>query len=318
MADVALRPTFPDRDLQRIREERLTSLLQAENDPEELVGIAFPRLVYGSAHRYGIPSTGTAAALKSLTAADLRAFHRTFYVPGCAALIVAGDTTANAVLPHLESAFGAWAGAPAPATTLPTPAPTKARQVFLIDKPDAPQSQVMIGGIGVARSTPDYFAVSVLNTVYGGVFTSRLNTNLREVHGYAYGASSDFEMRLAPGPFSASAGVQIDKTVDALREFFKELDRIHQPIPQDEFDKAKNYIALQLPRGFETTGSVAASLAAAFVNDLPRDFFVTYTQRVRAVTADEAKRAADRDIQQDKLIVVIVGDRKAIEAAFER
>jgi zinc protease len=313
MADVALRPTFPDKELQRIREERLTSLLQAEDDPEELAGIAFPRLLYGNAHRYALPATGTAAALRSLTAADLRAFHRTFYVPGRAALIVAGDTNADAVLPHLESAFGAWSGTPASATTLPAPAPRKGRQVFLIDKPDAAQSQITIGGIGVARSTPDYFAIRVLNTVLGGAFTSRLNTNLREEHGYAYGANSDFAMRLGPGPFIASAGVQSDKTVDALREFFKELDRIHQPIPQDELDKAKNYLALQLPRGFETSGSIAASLATAFLYDLPNDYFATYSQRVRTVTAGEAKRAADRYIQMDKLTVVIVGDRKAIE-----
>ena len=313
MADVALRPTFPDKELQRIRDEWLTSLLQAEDDPEELAGIAFPRLVYGNTHRYGLPTSGTAAALKSLTAADLRAFHRTHYVPGRAALIVAGDTTATAVLPHLESAFGAWSGTPVPVPPVPPPASRRGRQVFLIDKPDAAQSEIMIGNIGVARSTPDYFAINVLNTVLGGAFTSRLNTNLREEHGYAYGASSDFAMRLGPGPFIASAGVQSDKTVDGLREFFKELDRIHQPIPQDELDKAKNYLALQLPRGFETSGSIASSLATAFVYDLEDDYFATYGQRVRAVTAGEAKRAADRYIQMDKLSVVIVGDQKAIE-----
>jgi len=314
MADVALRPTFPDKELQRVRDERLTSLLQAEDDPEELIGIAFPRLVYGNAHRYGAPSTGTAGALKSLTADDLRAFHRRFYVPANAALIVAGDTTAAAVLPLLESAFGSWTGAAAAAPRLAAPTPVTVRQVFLIDKPGAAQSQIAIGGVGVARSTPDYFAIRVFNTVLGGAFTSRLNTNLREEHGYAYGASSGFEMRVAAGPFIAAAGVQTDKTVDALREFFKELQGIHQPIPAEELDKARNYMALQLPRDFETTGSVAASLAAAFIYDLPGDYFATYTGRVRAVTAGDAKLAADRYIQTDKMTVVIVGDRKVIEA----
>ena len=192
MADVALRPTFPEKELQRVRDERLTSLLQSEDDPEALISIAFPRLVYGRAHRYSAPSTGTAGALKSLTAADLRAFHRRFYVPGNAALIVAGDTTAAAVVPRLESAFGSWTGAAVAVPRLPAPAPAKARQVFLIDKPGAAQSQIAIGGVGVPRSTPDYFAIRVLNTVLGGAFTSRLNTNLREQHGYAYGASSTF------------------------------------------------------------------------------------------------------------------------------
>ena len=127
-----------------------------------------------------------------------------------------------------------------------------ARKVFLIDKPGAAQSQIRIGWIGVPRSTPDYFALRVLNTILGGAFTSRLNNNLREVHGYAYGASSRFEMQLSAGPFYAAAGVQTDKTAEALKEFFNELNGIHQPIPAEELDKAKNYLALQMPRNFET------------------------------------------------------------------
>jgi zinc protease len=314
MADVALRPTFPDKELQRVREERLTSLVQVEDDPEALIGIAFPRLVYGTEHRYGTPAIGTASAIKSMTASDLRAFHTRFYVPANAALIVAADTTASAVLPQLESAFGSWKGAASPTRSLPPAPVAKARQVFLIDKPGAAQSQIAIGGASVPRATPDYFPIRVLNTVLGEAFTSRLNTNLREEHGYAYGASSSFDMRLGPGPFRATAGVQTDKTADALREFFKELERIHEPIPQDELEKAKNYLALQLPRGFETTDGVAASLARAFVYDLPRDYFATYMQNVRAVTADAAKRSADRYIQVNRTTVVIVGDRKVIES----
>ena len=313
MADVALRPTFPDKELQRVRDERLAALVQVEDDPEALIAIAFPRLVFG-AHRYGAPAGGTASAVKSLTADDLRAFHQRFYVPTQSALIVAGDTTATAVLPQLESAFGGWKGAAAPAAALSAPTPATARQVYLIDKPGAAQSQIAIGGVGVPRSTPDYFAIRVMNTVLGGAFTSRLNSNLREEHGYAYGASSSFAMRLSAGPFIASAGVQTDKTADALREFFKELDGIQKPIPHDELARARNYLAHQLPLGFETTGSVASSLVAAFIYDLPADFFATYRQRVLAVTADEAQRAANRHIQMDKLTVVIVGDRKAIEA----
>ena len=126
------------------------------------------------------------------------------------------------------------------------------------------------------RSTPDYFALRVLNTILGGAFTSRLNNNLREVHGYAYGASSRFEMQLSAGPFFAAAGVQTDKTAEALKEFFNELNGIHQPIPADELDKAKNYLALQMPRNFETTRGTANSLALAYLYDLPADYYATY------------------------------------------
>ena len=160
-----------------------------------------------------------------------------------------------------------------------------ARKVYLVDKPGAPQSQIRIGWVGVPRSTPDYFAVRVLNTVLGGSFTSRLNQNLREQHGYAYGASSSFDMRGSAGPFYAAAGVQTDKTAEALTEFFKELDAIRKPIPADELEKAKSYVALLLPRSFETTQSLAGSLAQMFIYNLPADYFATFTDHIRAVTS---------------------------------
>jgi predicted Zn-dependent peptidase len=166
----------------------------------------------------------------------------------------------------------------------------------------------------VPRSTPDYFALRVLNTVLGESFTSRLNNNLREVHGYAYGASSRFDMRKVAGPFYAAAGVQTDKTVEALKEFFVELANIHQRLTPEELAKAQNYLALQLPRSFETQRAAANALAQMYVYDLPPDYYETYGRRVTAVTAEDVKRAADKYIQPEKFALVIVGDRKAIEA----
>ena len=162
------------------------------------------------------------------------------------------------------------------------------------------------------RSTPDYFALRVVNTVLGGAFTSRLNTNLREQHGYAYGASSTFDMRLGAGPFFAAAGVQTDKTSESLQEFFKELTAI-RTIPAEELEKAKNFVALSLPRSFETTSSIAGSLGQMFIYGLPENYFETFTDRVRAVTAADAQRVAQRYIQPDKFAIVVVGDRKVIE-----
>lgn len=318
MADVALRPTFPDKELQRVREELLTSLIQAPDDPAALAQIAFPRLVFGPSHRYGTLDIGSAASLKAIAAGDLRAFHERYYVPSNATLIVTGDVTPTAVLPVLEAAFGAWKGQPATPHAVPLAPQLRARQVYLIDKPGAAQSQIRIGWVGVPRSTPDYFALRVLNTVLGGAFTSRLNTNLREEHGYAYGAGSTFDMRLSAGPFAASAGVQTDKTTESIREFFKELEGIRQPVPADELEKAKSFLSLLLPRSFETTASVAGSLAQAFVYSLPDDFFATYTQRIAAVTADDVQRAATRYIQPDRFAVVVVGDRTVIETGLRQ
>jgi zinc protease len=318
MADVIARPTFPEAELKRLREARLAGLLEAQDDPEQLIQFAFPRMVFGPQHRYGTPAVGTAAGLRSLTVADLKAFHESHYRPANAALVVAGDVTADAIVPLLDKAFAGWKGAPASKPAgVPEAAQVAARHVFLVDKPGAAQSQIRIGWIGVARSTPDYFPLRVLNTILGEAFTSRLNNNLREVHGYAYGAGSRFDMRLGPGPFYAAAGVQTDKTADALKEFFIELDRIHSQVPADELDKAKNYVALLLLRDFETTRSTANALAQMFVYGLPADYYETYGAHVRAVTAEDVKRVADKYIQPGKFDVVIVGDRKAIESGVK-
>jgi zinc protease len=318
MADVALRPTFPEEELTRVREDLLTSLIEAEDDPESLVEFAFPRLVFGPQHRYGTLPIGTAASVKQFAVADLRQFHSQHYLPSNSILIASGDVTAAETVARLEANFGSWkAPAGAPAVAVPPATQVTARQIYLVDKPGAAQSQIRVGWIGVPRSTPDYFALRVLNTILGGSFTSRLNQNLREEHGYAYGAGSTFDMRTAAGPFYASAGVQTDKTSESLTEFFKELDSIRKPVPADEVEKAKNYLALLLPRNFETTERVAASLAQLFVYNLPQDYYATYTQRLRAVTAADVQRVAERYIQPDKFAVVVIGDRKAIEPGIK-
>jgi zinc protease len=314
MADVALRPTFPKDELDRQRQQRLTSLLQGRDDPPTISAIAFSRILYGKAHRYGTAQMGTAETIKTFTADDLRGYYASAFRPDNAVLLAVGDVTAGQVMPLLEKNFGAWkaSGAAAP-EKLPATEEPPARQIYLIDKPGSPQSQIRIGRIGVPRSTPDFFPLQVLNTVLGGSFTSRLNNNLREVHGYTYGAGSSFEMRGAAGPFSASAGVQTDKTADALKEFFNELNAILKPVPADELARAKNYVSLRYPSAFETTGDISRRLEDALVYKLPDDYFAKYVQNIQAVTAADVQRVAQQYIKPDHLAVVIVGDLKAIE-----
>ncbi|HEV3141647.1 MAG TPA: pitrilysin family protein, partial [Vicinamibacterales bacterium] len=219
MADVALRPTFQKDELDRLRQQRLTALIQSRDDPNAIASAAFPRVLYGPRHRYGTPSGGTAETIKTFTSDDLRELYTTAFRPDRATLLAIGDVTSATVLPLFEKNFGSWK-APAAAAAKPSiPAVDEpaARSVYLVDKPGAPQSQIRIGWIGVPRSTPDYFPLVVANTVLGGSFTSRLNMNLREKHGYSYGASSQFDMRMSAGPFVSAAGVQTDKTGEALK-----------------------------------------------------------------------------------------------------
>jgi predicted Zn-dependent peptidase len=254
--------------------------------------------------------------VKSLSIGDLKDFHAAHYRPDNAALIVVGDVTADMLMGQLESAFGGWKNPPTPkGTVILPPAPQlTTRRVFLIDKPGAAQSQIRIGGIGVPRSTPDYFAIEVSNTILGGSFTSRLNQNLREEHGYSYGARSGFDMRMSAGPFQAAAGVQTDKTAEALKEFFIELEEIRKPVGAGELNKAKNYLALGFPSEFETTTDISRRLEEMLIYNLPDDYFATYMPRLQAVTAGEVQRAAEKYIQPLTMAVVVVGDRKVIEA----
>jgi predicted Zn-dependent peptidase len=318
MADVALRPTFPSDELERLRKQRLTDLIQARDDPETIAQLAFSRVVFGPSHRFGTAFMGTAATIKAFTTADLRAFYQSTYRPDNAVLMVVGDVTPAKTLPLLESKFGSWKRVDSPKTRVvhsPASPPTK-RDVYLIDKPGAPQSQIRIGAIGVSRTNPDYFAIQVMNTVLGGSFSSRLNLNLREKQGFAYNASSAFDMRREPGPVFAYAGVQTDKTADALREFFNELEAIGKPVGPYELTKGKNYLALGFPSEFESIADLSAHVEELVVYTLADDYFERYISRVQAVTAADVGRAAGTFIQPQRFAVVVAGDRAAIEASI--
>ncbi|MGH7341097.1 MAG: M16 family metallopeptidase, partial [Candidatus Rokuibacteriota bacterium] len=273
------------------------------------------RMVFGALHRYGTGAVGTESSIKTLSTGELTSFHAAYYQPANAVLVVVGDIKPDAVLPELETQFGGWKASAAPARRTPVPAaPQVARGgIYLVDKPEAEQSQIRVGWVGVPRSTPDYFPLIVLNTILGGSFTSRLNQNLREEHGYAYGAGSSFDMRLSPGPFVAAAGVQTDKTAESVREFFNELTKIVEPVGADELAKAKNYVGLGFPSEFESSADLSRQLEELIVYQLPDNSFERYIANVQAVTADAVQKVAKTYIQPSRFAVVVVGDRKVIE-----
>lgn len=314
MADIALRPTFASTELERIRKVRLNALLQAKDNASSIATMAFSRVLYGPRYRYGTGTGGTESTVGEISVKDLQAFYSQYYNASNATLIVVGDATPAQMLPKLEAQFGSWKNAGTSTKTPLAAAPQHGpRQIYLVDKPDAAQSQIRIGWIGVPRNTPEYPALTVLNTILGGSFTSRLNQNLREVHGYAYGAGSSFDMRMAAGPFTASAGVQTDKTVESLHEFFKELDGMHQPIPADELNREKNLVVLSYPGDFETTTGVAAHLAQLAIYNLPESTLTDFVPKVQAVTAADLQKTAAQYLQSDKFAVVVVGDLAKIE-----
>ncbi len=318
MADVVLRPTFADSEIVRQRDLRRTQILQQRDQPVQMANLAFPAIVFGAQHPYGRPLGGTEASTALLSRDRVADFYRTWYRPQNAKVLVVGDVTLGEALGLVQERFGGWERGTLPAAPTPPAVPAAPeRTIYLVDKPGAAQSVIRIGNVAVSRNSPDYFPLGVLNTILGGSFTSRLNQNLRETHGYTYGASSQFVTRRMPGPFQAGASVQSAKTDSSLVEFMRELRRIRdQAVPQEELDKAKRYMTLGFPGNFETTQSAAAWFRDLLAYDLPLDYYDSYIDRVNAVTAADVQRVARQYVDLDHFAIVVVGDRGQIEAGI--
>ena len=317
MADAALRPAFLPVELERQRKQRLNQLLSWRDEARVQASIMFARTLYGTDHPYGRTEIGDEKAIRGVSAEDLRQFHLSCYQPNNATLVVVGDVTESTIRPRLEAVFGGWQNGTVSTRSLPAVAQVQKRTVTLVDKPGAPQTDIRIGCIGVPRMTDDYYALMVMNTILGGSFASRLNQNLREEHGYTYGASSRFDFRKTAGPFLAASAVHAAKTDSALMEFFKELNGMRQPITQQDVDRAKNYVALGFPSDFQTVGSIASKIEEMVIYELPDDYFNNYISNVLAVTKDDVERVAKKYLNPEKMAVVLVGDRKEIEAKVE-
>ena len=317
LADVVLRPTFPDTEIARQRDLRRAQILQARDQPVAMANLAFAAIVFGG-HPYGRPQTGTETSTAALNRDRVLQFYGAYYRPNTARMLVVGDITLAEAVRLVRARFGAWGRAEVAAAAEAAAPAGAARTIYLVDKPGAAQSVFRIGQVGVNRATPDYFALEVLNTILGGSFTSRLNQNLRETHGYTYGAGSQFAMRRMAGPFLASASIVTAKTDSALIEFMRELRRIRdEAVPQAELDKAKAYITLGLPSDFETTQGAARRFAELILYGLPLDYFSHYIPQIDAVTAADVQRVARQYIDPDHLAIVVVGDRSKIEAGLQ-
>ncbi len=315
MADVALRPSFPAEELERQRLQRLDAIVQEEQNPAAAAGLTFPKLVYGADHPYGHPVAGTAASIKALTVAELKAFHEANYRPNSSALIFVGDVTLDQAVALAEKQFGAWAkGTPAKITLPDVKGPTET-VVYLMDRQDAPQSQIRIGALGLSRTSPDYYAVEVMNTILGGAFASRLNLNLREDKGYSYGAFNGFTFRSLGGHWASTAGVKTDVTKESLVEFQKELRGItgERPVTADEMAQAKSNLIRGFAQRFETNGQVAGEIGTIWVYGLPLETLGKYESTIDAITPEQVAAAAKKYIDPGKTVILIVGDRSKIE-----
>jgi zinc protease len=318
--DVILNPSFPEKELNRLKLQRLAQLKARADDAEQTADAVFPRLVFGLDHPYGRPDLGTARSVQSITRDDAMAFYKRIMVPGNAVLVVVGDIEPDAITAALEARLRAWT--PGPVPTAPSVEPPRVpprREVYLIDKPAAAQSVLTVGKIGAARRSPDFFALRVMDAILGGQFFSRLNMNLREDKGYSYGAESSFSFLKGPGPFEAGALVQTAVTKESLGEIMRELTDITgpRPVTDQELAFAKQGIIQGFPSRFETTFGVAAQIGVLVTDLLPDDEYDHYQARVEQITKADVDRVAREFITPASMSILVVGDRAQVEGPLK-
>jgi zinc protease len=333
-AQVLRTPRFPEADVERKRDERLDDLAQALAEPRGLADMRFTGLLYTGA-RFGRPAGGNAASVAGLDAAAVRGFHAAQYRPERTTLIVVGDITTDAAIALALAKFGDWKGAALVSDVSGTNARNREldaaaanaksarsldladarRRTMIITKPDAPQTELRLGHAGVPRRHPDHLAIVVMNAILGGLFSSRINLNLREKNAFTYGASSAFDWRRAAGPFVVSTAVKTEVTSRAVEEILREIDGMRAAAPSEsELSLATDYLAGVFPLRFETTSAVAGALAGAVVFDLTDEWFREYRERVQAITSADVLRVAQQHLDPSRLLLVAVGDAAQIEA----
>ena len=321
MADVVLRPAFSAAEVRRQRDLRLASLMQAKDQPGTLAGLAFNQALHPDGHPYRAALGGDSTSTARLDSATVRAFYEGSIRPNRATFYVVGDISADEAEAALGKRFAAWrTSGPErrPAPVLAAAAKPQGLQLILVDKPGAAQSIITVGTTGVERTSADLAAIEVMNTILGGSFSSRLNSNLRETKGYTYGISSGFAYRPLAGPFTVSSAVRTNVTDSALVEIFKELTAIRDvPVSADELARAKAYLALAIPGDLESTSQIASELAYLANWNLPVSWLQEYVTRIEQVTAADVQRVARQFLPAQQGYIVVVGDLAKVRAGIE-
>ena len=312
LSEVNRRPMLPASSLERLRTERLMELIQQRDEPAAIAAKRFSSLIYGTG-AYGNTIIGNPDSVARLSIDDVRRYYAAHFAPNNSSIVIGGDVGAAKALDAAERLFGDWSRAAVPARPAIAPQPFAESRIYLIDRPTSVQSEIRVGHIGVARTTGDYFALSVMNALLGGIFNSRINLNLRERHGYTYGARSLFAFRRQAGPFVVSAPVRNEVTRESVSELLAELRRIRTgDVEEGELNDTRNYLMGVFPATVQSASDVAGRLLDMELYDLPHDYFDRYRENIAAVSKEAVERVAQRYIDPDRAVIVIVGNAKQI------
>jgi zinc protease len=318
LSDALLHPTFPQDEVDKLLAQALDGVKGAKDDPQQVLGLYYDGYLYGT-HPYGRPAGGDEVSLQRIKRDAILNFYETNYVPGNVLLAVAGEFNGAEMRKKLEDVFGAWAARSVKDEAIPAAAPVKAKRLLLVDKPDATQTYFAFGNVGIARNDPDRVAIRVVNTIFGGRFTSELNEALRVESGYTYGVSSFFDARKAPGPFGISSFTKNETTTPAIDLALQVLEKLRkQGVTEEQLKSAKSYIKGQFPPNIETSRQLAQIIATYEFYGLGDDEINQLEARVDAVTPEVAKQVIQKHFPSENLVFVVIGKASAIGRAVEK
>ncbi len=316
-ADLVLHPAFPQKEFDRLKRDRIAGIQREKVQPQTMALRVVPQLIYGKGHAYSVPftGTGTEASIQKVTREDLAKWHDTWFKPNNATLLIVGDTTLAEIRPKLEKLFAGWKAGEVPTKNVAqVPQPAK-NAVYLIDRPGSGQSIIFGAQLAPPRNDPDALPLQLVNDIFGGTFSSRINMNLREDKHWSYGVFSNIPSARGQRPYMSISPVQTDKTKDSLAELVKEYKNVtgDKPITQQELKDEQSNATLALPGQFETVQQLSGAYSQILQYGLPEDYFNTFTQKALALTPDSANALARKLIQPDHLVWVVVGDMAKVE-----
>ncbi|HXM94036.1 MAG TPA: pitrilysin family protein [Candidatus Dormibacteraeota bacterium] len=317
-ADALLHPEFPQGETDKLLAQDLDAVKAAKDEPQAVLGIYYSGYLY-SGHPYGRPEDGDEVSLKRIRRDAIVKFYETYYAPGNTILAVAGEFNAAEMKKKLEETLGAWPAKVAPEVTIPGVTPAKEKRLLLIDKPDATQTYFAIGNVGTSAVDPDRVAIRLVNTVFGGRFTSLLNEALRIESGLSYGARSSFDSRKAPGPFGIYSFTKTESTTQAIDLALQVLQKLHKDgITPEQLASAKSYIKGQFPPTIETSMQLAQRIAANDFYGLDDSEVNELEARIDAVTPELARQVIQKHFPSENLVFVLIGKAAAVGPAVHK